>query len=60
MIGRGAEAVASTLDRGGDYLRDKNLSGLAEDMTEMIKRNPIPAVLLGLGLGFLLGRTLRS
>jgi hypothetical protein len=26
----------------------------------MIKRNPIPAVLIGLGIGFLLGRTLRS
>jgi len=60
MLGRGAEAVASTLDRGGDYLREKNLHGMAEDMTEMIKRNPIPAVLLGIGLGFLLGRTLRS
>jgi dsDNA-specific endonuclease/ATPase MutS2 len=60
MLGRGAEAVASTLERGGDYLKDKNLHGMAEDMTEMIKRNPIPAVLLGIGLGFLLGRTLRS
>jgi hypothetical protein len=29
-------------------------------VTEMIKRNPIPAVLVGVGLGFLLGRTLRS
>jgi len=60
ILGRGAEAVASTLDHGGDYLKDKNLSGMAEDMTEMIRRNPIPAVLLGIGLGFLLGRTLRS
>jgi ElaB/YqjD/DUF883 family membrane-anchored ribosome-binding protein len=60
MLGRGAEAVASTLDRGGDYLREKNLHGMADDMAEMIKRNPIPALLLGIGLGFLLGRTLRS
>jgi ElaB/YqjD/DUF883 family membrane-anchored ribosome-binding protein len=60
MLGRGAEAVASTLERGGDYLRDKNLSGMADDLTDMIKRNPIPALLLGIGLGFLLGRTLRS
>jgi len=29
-------------------------------MTEMIRRNPIPAVLLGVGLGFLIGRSLRS
>jgi len=60
MLGRGAEAVASTLERGGEYLQDKNLSGMADDVTDLIKRNPIPAVLLGIGLGFLLGRTLRS
>jgi len=60
MLGRGAEAVASTLERGGDYLREKNLTGMADDVTELIKRNPIPAVLLGIGFGFLLGRTLRS
>jgi hypothetical protein len=29
-------------------------------VTQMIRRNPIPAVLIGVGLGFLLGRTLRS
>jgi len=60
MLGRGAEAVASSLERGGQYLQEKNLHGMAEDLTEMIKRNPIPAVLVGIGLGFLLGRTLRS
>jgi len=60
MLGRASEAVASTLEQGGRYLEEKNLSGLAGDMTEMIKRNPIPAVLIGVGLGFLLGRTLRS
>jgi hypothetical protein len=60
MLGRGAEAVASTLERGGDYLRERNLSGMADDMTELIRRNPLPAVLLGIGFGFLLGRVLRS
>ncbi len=60
MFGRASEAVASTLEGSGSYLQDKNLPGMAEDVTNMIRRNPIPAVLLGLGLGFLLGRTLRS
>jgi len=60
MLGKASEAVASTLEKGGSYLQDKNLSGMADDVTEMIKRNPIPAVLIGVGLGFLLGRTLRS
>jgi len=59
-LGRASEAVADTLEKGGAYLQEKNLHGMAEDVTEMIKRNPIPAVLVGVGLGFLLGRTLRS
>jgi phage-related minor tail protein len=60
MFGRASDAVAGALDQGGQYLQEKNLTGMADDMTEMIRRNPIPAVLLGVGLGFLLGRTLRS
>jgi ElaB/YqjD/DUF883 family membrane-anchored ribosome-binding protein len=60
VLGRASEAVASTLEQSGRYIEQKNLTGIADDMTEMIKRNPIPAVLIGVGLGFLLGRTLRS
>ena len=29
-------------------------------MTNMIRRNPIPAVLIGIGIGFLLARATRS
>ena len=39
---------------------DQGFSGLAEDMTTMIRRNPIPALLIGFGLGFLLARTFRD
>jgi hypothetical protein len=60
MLGKASEAVASTLEQGGRYLEEKNLTGMADDVTELIKRNPIPAVLIGVGLGFLIGRTLRS
>jgi hypothetical protein len=60
MLGRAKEAVAGTLEKGGRYLEEKKLSGMAEDFTDLIRRNPIPAVLIGIGLGFLLARTLRS
>jgi hypothetical protein len=59
-LGTATRAVADTLDSTGHYIEDRNLSGMAEDLTGVIKRNPIPAVLIGLGIGFLLGRTLRS
>jgi len=59
MLGRASEAVADTLDRTGRYIEEKNIRGIANDVTEVIRRNPIPAVLVAVGLGFLLGRTLR-
>jgi phage-related minor tail protein len=60
MLGRATDTVADALRDTGKYLEDKNLSGLAEDVTHMIRKNPIPALLLGIGLGFLLARTMRS
>jgi len=59
MLGRASEAVADTLDRTGRYIEERNIRGIANDVTEVIRRNPIPAVLVAVGLGFLLGRTLR-
>lgn len=60
MLGSASRTVADTLDQTGKYIEDRNLSGMMEDLTGLIKRNPIPAVLIGLGVGFLIGRTLRS
>jgi len=33
---------------------------LGRDFTNLVRRNPIPTVLAAVGIGFLLGRTLRS
>ena len=60
ILGTAADKVAGGLESAGKYLEEKNLSGMAEDITGMIRRNPIPALLIGVGLGFLLARTLRS
>jgi hypothetical protein len=49
-------AVADTLDQAGQYLQEEGLSGIAEDMTSMVRRNPIPALLVAVGVGFLLAR----
>jgi ABC-type transporter Mla subunit MlaD len=55
-MGAASNAVASTVESAGRYLQEQGLTGAAEDMTTMIRRNPIPAVLIGIGLGFLLAR----
>jgi ElaB/YqjD/DUF883 family membrane-anchored ribosome-binding protein len=60
VLGKAADAVANTLEAGGKYLEEKKISGMAGDVTELIRRNPIPALLVGIGLGFLLARTFRS
>jgi len=60
MLGRATSSVADTLDSGGRYLEERGFSGVADDLTGLIKRNPIPAVLIALGVGFLLARSTRS
>jgi hypothetical protein len=60
VFGSAASGVASALETSGRHLEKEGLSGLGEDLTNLIRRNPIPAVLIGIGLGFLLARITRS
>jgi len=60
MLGQASHAVAGTLRTSGDYMEHARLSGMADDMTGMIRRHPLTAVGIGVGLGFLLGRVLRA
>jgi len=60
MLGQATKTVASGLEQAGRYVEDKHLTGMADDIGSMIKSHPIPAVLIGLGVGFLLGRALRD
>jgi len=60
MLGSASTAVADAIDNAGKYVEDKNLSGMVDDMSGLIRRNPVPALLLALGVGFLIGRALSS
>jgi len=57
VFGTASSAVADTLESGGRYLQQEGLNGMAADVTNLIRRNPIPAVLIGISLGFLLAKT---
>jgi len=59
-FGTAASSVADTLERGGRYIREEGLSGMADDLTGTIRRNPIPSVLVAVAVGFLLARATRS
>jgi hypothetical protein len=59
-LGQAAGALADTVESGGRYIEREGLSGMADDLTTLVKNNPIPALLVGFGLGFLLARITRS
>jgi len=60
MMGQAGSAVADTLERTGRYLQEEGLQGLADDVTRLVRRNPLPSLLVGVGLGFLIARALTS
>jgi len=56
MLGSAAASVASGLESSGRYLEKEGLQGIGEDLLNVIRRNPIPALIVGIGLGFVLAR----
>lgn len=56
LLGSASQRVAQGLEQGGEYLARTGLSGAAGDLTELVRRNPLPSVLVGLGIGYLIGR----
>jgi hypothetical protein len=61
MVGEASAAVASSLESTGRYLQEEGLEGIAGEVTNLIRRNPIAAVLVGIGIGVLLAKlTTRS
>jgi hypothetical protein len=60
-MGSAASTLASGLESGGHYLQEGGLKGIGQDVTNLIRRNPVPAMLVGLAVGFILARaTARS
>jgi hypothetical protein len=61
VMGTANASVANALDSSGRYLQEHGLNDMGNDLTNLIRRNPIPAVFVGIGIGYLLARaTTRS
>jgi ElaB/YqjD/DUF883 family membrane-anchored ribosome-binding protein len=60
LIGRASAMAADKLQSGGRYLEKDGLGGMAHDASELIRRNPMTSVLAGIGIGFLIGRTIEA
>lgn len=55
-----SDALAGFVNEGGEYLQEAKLSGVTEDVSHVIRRNPIPSVLIALGVGWFIGRALKG
>jgi ElaB/YqjD/DUF883 family membrane-anchored ribosome-binding protein len=57
-LGTAAGAVADRLQQSGRYLQEHGFNDMADDMTSVVRRYPLPALCVGFGLGFLIGMAL--
>jgi uncharacterized protein YjbJ (UPF0337 family) len=53
-----ARAVADTVKGAGGYLQATGMDRITGDVSGLIRRYPVSAVLIGLGIGLLVGRSL--
>jgi hypothetical protein len=60
VVNKAGEYVSDAWESGSRYFQEHNFKDMAEDVAGVIRRNPIPALLVGVGLGFILARSLRS
>jgi hypothetical protein len=54
-----ASGVADRMRGAGRYLRETDMRGMVTDMTDMIRRYPLQTLMVGIGLGFVVGRIRR-
>jgi len=60
MMHDAACSLASSLESTGQYLEEHGFSAMTEDLTNVIKRNPLPSVFIAAGIGFLLAKACTS
>jgi uncharacterized protein YjbJ (UPF0337 family) len=58
-VATAATTVADKLDAAGSYLQEKKLDHMMTDLSSLIRRYPVPSLLIGLGIGYLLARSTR-
>jgi hypothetical protein len=56
MMGTAASSVADALETSGRYLQQHGLGDMCADVANLIRRNPFPAVFVGIGIGYLFAR----
>ena len=60
VVNKAEDYVSEAWETGSRYFHEHSFKDMADDVAGVIRRNPIPALLVGVGLGFILARSLRS
>ena len=56
MMGSAALSVADGLNVAGSYLQENTFENMGRDVTNLIRRYPVQAFFVGLGIGYLFYR----
>ena len=56
VVGAASNKFADSLEYGGKYLKEEGVTGMASDITAIVRNNPVTSLLVGVGVGFLLAR----
>jgi hypothetical protein len=59
QISGAAHGAADKLEAAADYIRETNLKGMGEDLKDIVKRYPGPALAAAAVLGFIVARGFR-
>lgn len=57
-VDQGRDYVERNYREGRDYVQNTSSGDMARDLRDLIGRNPVQSAILGIGLGFLIGRLL--
>jgi ElaB/YqjD/DUF883 family membrane-anchored ribosome-binding protein len=60
QLGEVAHKAASMLERSGEHLKRSNPEMMRNDVERVIRDHPLEALAIGLGIGFLLRRSMKS
>lgn len=59
QLGEVAHKAAHMLERGGEHLKRSNPEMMRNDVERVIRDHPLEAVAIGLGIGFLLRKSMK-
>jgi ElaB/YqjD/DUF883 family membrane-anchored ribosome-binding protein len=57
-VDKGRDYVERGVREGKEYVQNTSVSEMGRDLKDLIARNPVQSAILGIGLGFLIGRLL--